>query len=80
LGFYRGYGAAACGILIYHGSSFFIFTKLKEKVKSNFPNSYSKWYVDFALGGISAIGQLIAYPFDVLRKRMQGQKLLLEKK
>jgi len=29
LGFYRGYGAAACGILIYHGSSFFIFTKLK---------------------------------------------------
>ena len=29
LGFYRGYGAALLGILIYHGCSFFIFTKLK---------------------------------------------------
>jgi hypothetical protein len=50
---------------------------MKEYVKIRFPDSYSKWYVDFALGGISAIGQLVAYPFDVLRKRMQGQKLLL---
>jgi hypothetical protein len=29
LGFYKGYGAATCGIVIYHGCSFFIFTKLK---------------------------------------------------
>lgn len=29
IGFYRGYGAAICGITIYHGCSFFIFTKLK---------------------------------------------------
>lgn len=79
-GFYRGYGAAACGIVIYHGCSFFIFTKMKEYVKKHFPNNYSKWYIDFALGGLSAIGQLVAYPFDVVRKRMQGQKLLLDKK
>ena len=32
------------------------------------------------IGGFSAIGQLAAYPFDVLRKRMQGQKLLFHKK
>ena len=32
------------------------------------------------IGGLSAIGQLAAYPFDVLRKRMQGQKLLYHKK
>ena len=32
-GFYQGYVAAACGIVIYHGCSFFIFTKLKEFVK-----------------------------------------------
>jgi hypothetical protein len=50
---------------------------MKEYVKIRFPESYSKLYVDFLLGGISAIGQLVAYPFDVLRKRMQGQKLLL---
>lgn len=79
-GFYRGYGAATCGIFIYHGCSFFIFTKLKEIVKKRAPDSYSKWYVDFGLGALSAVGQLVAYPFDVIRKRMQGQKLLLEKK
>jgi hypothetical protein len=49
-------------------------------VKKRSPDSYSKWYVDFGLGALSAVGQLVAYPFDVLRKRMQGQKLLLDKK
>lgn len=80
LGFYKGYGAAVCGIFIYHGCSFFVFTKLKELVKHHQPESYLKWYVDFALGAISACGQLVAYPFDILRKRMQGQTLLLAKK
>lgn len=53
---------------------------MKEAVKHTWPDSYSKWYVDFLIGGLSAVGQLVAYPFDVLRKRMQGQKLLLAKK
>ena len=53
---------------------------MKEIVKKSFPQNYSKWYIDFLLGGLSAIGQLVAYPFDVMRKRMQGQKLLLDKK
>lgn len=79
-GFYQGFAAALCGIFIYHGCSFFVFTKLKEKVKIIWPGSYSKWYVDFMIGGLSAVGQLVAYPFDVLRKRMQGQKLLFHKK
>ena len=38
---------------------------------------YSKWFIDFFVGGVSAVGQLMAYPFDILRKRMQGQFLLL---
>ena len=79
-GFYQGFTAASCGIVVYHGCSFFIYTKLKEMVKKTWPEHYSKWYVDFGLGGFSAIGQLAAYPFDVLRKRMQGQKLLFHKK
>lgn len=68
------------GIFIYHGSSFFIFAKLKENIKVYYPDMSKKWYVDFLLGGLSSLGQLVAYPFDVLRKRMQGQHLLYEKK
>lgn len=48
-------------------------------MKRVWPDSYSKWYVDFLIGGLSAGGQLVAYPFDVLRKRMMGQKLLFHK-
>jgi hypothetical protein len=77
IGFYRGYGAAVVGITIYHGCSYFVFTKLKELVKKRSPKNYEKWYVDFLLGAISAVGQLVAYPFDVIRKRMQGQALLV---
>ena len=80
MGFYNGYGASLTGIFLYHGLSFFIFAKMKEYLKTYSPESYSKWYFDFAIGGISAAGQLFAYPFDVLRKRMQGQHLLFEKK
>ena len=79
-GFYKGYGASLGGIIIYHGFSFFIFTSLKELVKKYHPESYSKWYIDFMFGGISAMGQLCGYPFDIIRKRMQGQLLLFEKK
>lgn len=43
------------------------------------PALYKKWYVDILFGGISAIGQIVAYPLDILRKRMQGQLLLIEK-
>jgi solute carrier family 25 protein 42 len=67
------------GIIIYHGCSFFIFTKIKEYIRSVAPESYSKWYVDFAVGAISSLGQFVSYPFEVLRRRMQGQALLLEK-
>ena len=79
-GFYRGYTASLMGIFIYHGFSFFIFTRSKEEIKKFYPDSYKKWYIDFGLGAISSVGQIMAYPFDVLRKRMQGQFLLLEKK
>jgi len=68
------------GIIIYHGCSFFIFTRIKEHIKSVAPESYSKWYVDFAVGAVSSLGQFVSYPFEVLRRRMQGQALLYEKK
>lgn len=80
LGFYRGYKASLSGVIVYHGFSFFIFSTLKELVRERSPENYKKWYVDFTLGGLSALGQVFAYPLDILRKRMQGQFLLLEKK
>lgn len=77
LGFYKGYSAAVVGVVIYQGISFSLFTKTKEWMKEVDPSKYQKWYVDFLLGGFSAIGQIIAYPLDILRKRMQGQALLI---
>lgn len=36
--------------------------------------------MDFMTGAISALGQLLGYPLDIIRKRMQGQHLLFQKK
>lgn len=79
LGFYKGYTAAILGVIIYQGISFSLYTRTKEKMLELDPKKYKKWYVDFVIGGMSAVGQIIAYPFDILRKRMQGQALLIEK-
>ena len=78
-GFYRGYFASLIGIVIYHGNAFFIFTKLKEYVKEKVPSEYKKWYIDFVLGSISSMSLIAAYPFDMVKKRMQGQSLLIER-
>jgi hypothetical protein len=67
-GFYCGYLASMIGIFVYHGSGFFIF---------HYPESFKRWYVDFAVGAISSSGQFIAYPLDMIKKRMQGQALLV---
>ncbi len=71
--------AAVIGVIIYQGISFSLYTKTKEMMKELDPSQYQKWYVDFVLGALSAVGQIIAYPLDILRKRMQGQALLVEK-
>lgn len=79
-GFYRGYLASMCGIFVYHGTGFFVFTRIKEYIKKRYPNSFKLWYVDFIVGAISSCGQFIAYPFDMVKKRMQGQALLVERR
>lgn len=75
-GFYRGYVASISGIVLIHGSAFFIFTKLKEYVKRAYPKHYRKWYVDVIIGFITSGGQFFAYPIDMVKKRMQGQGYL----
>lgn len=76
-GFYRGYVSAVTGVTLVHGCAFFIFTKLKELVKHYLPDYYRKWYVDFGIGVITSSGQFLAYPFDMIKKRMQGQGYLV---
>jgi hypothetical protein len=80
LGFYRGYIASICGIVVYHGTSFFVFTSVKQWVKEHNPDNYKVWYIDFLCGGLSSCGQVFGYPIDIIRKRMQAQCLLLQKK
>lgn len=53
---------------------------MKEIIKKHHADGYKKWYFDFLAGGVSAMGQLLGYPLDIVRKRMQGQYLLLQKK
>lgn len=79
-GFYRGYVCSLIGIVVYHGTSFFVFTKIKEYIKDHHPHLFKLWYVDFAVGAISSMGQFVAYPFDMVKKRLQGQSLLVERK
>jgi hypothetical protein len=78
-GFYRGYFCSVIGIIVYHGCSFFIFTRIKEFIKDNYPHLFRLWYVDFLVGAVSSAGQFVAYPFDMIKKRMQGQSLLAER-
>jgi len=78
IGFYRGYAAAVTGLTLVHGCAFFIFTKIKEWVNKNYPRYYEKWYVDFVIGVVTSCGQFLAYPFDMIKKRMQGQGYLLQ--
>jgi hypothetical protein len=67
------------GVIIYQGIAFSLYTLLKEEMNKRNPALYKKWYVDILFGGVSATGQIVAYPLDILRKRMQGQLLLIEK-
>lgn len=53
---------------------------MKELIKKHNKDAYRKWYFDFMAGGVSAMGQILGYPLDILRKRMQGQYLLFQKK
>ncbi|EAR89090.2 solute carrier family protein (macronuclear) [Tetrahymena thermophila SB210] len=77
-GFYSGLGLAIVGVIFYHGSGFFMMTNLKNYAKENHIQRANKWYMDFIFGAIGAtISQMIAYPFDVMRKRRQAQSLLI---
>lgn len=67
-GCYSGILPTSVGIFIYSGISFCIYFSSKEILGHKNTSSY------FAFGAVAGlIGQLSAYPFDVVRKRLQAQ-------
>jgi hypothetical protein len=73
LSFYSGLTIGMIGVGIYHGSGFFSFTLMKEHLLENYPFAAKHKITDFVTGGVGAIiAQVLAYPFDITKKRMQG--------
>lgn len=66
-------GIGIIGVGIYHGSGFFSFTLMKEHLLESYPWMAKHKITDFCLGACGAIvAQILAYPFDIVKKRMQG--------
>lgn len=64
---YKGIGPTMVGILVYSGMAFCIYFGSKDLAAHN---STFGHFVYGAMAGI--LGQLTAYPFDVVRKKMQA--------
>lgn len=71
-GFYQGFLATILGIIPYAGVSFFVFEYSKQylinRQKSENLSSVKIFFSGLFAG---AMGQTVAYPFDVVRRRMQ---------
>jgi hypothetical protein len=71
-GFYQGFIPTILGIIPYAGVSFSVFEYSKNKLKSfNNPKELSSFQIFISGLLAGAIGQTVAYPFDVVRRRMQ---------
>ena len=69
--FYSGLSIGMIGVGIYHGSGFFSFTLMKEFLLEKYPWIAKYKRTDFAIGASGAIiAQVLAYPFDIVKKRM----------
>lgn len=71
-GFYQGFLPTILGIIPYAGVSFFIFELSKQYLRK-LNNSYDLSSIQIFTSGLlaGAMGQTVAYPFDVIRRRMQ---------
>ena len=75
LKFYRGFSMTLLGIIPYAGMSFLVYEQTSKSNLKNF--SKNKSINDLLCGGMAgAIGQTCAYPFEVVRRRMQVGGLL----
>lgn len=71
-GFYQGFLATILGIIPYAGVSFFVFEYSKQHL-INRQKSENLSSVKIFFSGLfaGAMGQTVAYPFDVVRRRIQ---------
>lgn len=72
-GLYRGVAPSLFGIFPYSGLKFYFY----EEMKSRVPDDYRKnIMVKLACGSVAGLlGQTFTYPLDVVRRRMQVQRL-----
>ena len=72
--FYRGMMPTMLGILPYAGSSFYIFATCKQVYADMHGGREPNAWFRLAFGGLAGlVGQLFAYPFDTVRRRMQTE-------
>lgn len=71
-GFYQGFLATILGIIPYAGVSFFVFESSKQYLKKRNNSSLLPSIQIFTSGLLAgAMGQTVAYPLDVIRRRIQ---------
>ena len=71
-GFYQGFLPTVFGIIPYAGVSFFVFESSKQYLNRRNNSSQLSSIQIFCSGLLAgAMGQTVAYPFDVIRRRMQ---------
>lgn len=71
-GFYQGFFPTILGIIPYAGVSFFTFETLKQHLRTEYDVEKLSVSQSFFAGLFAgALGQTVAYPLDVLRRRMQ---------
>jgi len=75
-GFYQGFVPTILGIIPYAGVSFSVFEYSKKIIKT-FNRTGDLSSIQIFVSGLfaGAMGQTVAYPFDVVRRRMQVYKI-----
>jgi len=78
--FFRGMFPSFIGVIPYKGSGFLMFHLMKDKMKEHYPRLAHAKSFDFIFGAVAGFfSQLVSYPFDTIRRKMQAEHVLLER-